>query len=130
MNQLAFEFEMTNEERTVFRLLRSGRASALSVKAIEIETGLDGKSVRKIVRDLIMEHGILIGSSVGDPPGYYLPETPDEAITATKTLRHRGVAILARAARLQRCSIELVFGQALLEFNEGERGGSHAEGLL
>ena len=113
---MSFDFEMTNEERAIYRLLRSGRASAISVKALEEETGFPDKMVRQIVRDLIMDRGVLIGSSVGDPPGYFIPETAEEAITATRTLRHRGIMILMRAAKLQRCSVELVFNQARIEF--------------
>jgi len=115
---MAFDFELTNEERHVIGLLKKGRSNAVSVRDLAVKTGLGGVAVRQVVRRLIMERGVLIASSVGDPPGYFIAETADEIITATKSLRHRGIMILMRAARLQKASVELVFNQARLEFEE------------
>lgn len=112
---------LSREEDAVYGRLRSGRNNAVSVKALEGATGMGDVEIRQIIRRLIMEHGLLIGSSVSDPPGYYIPETAEEAITATKSLRHRGIMILMRAAKLQRCSVELVFNQARLELEEVKR---------
>ncbi len=122
MDQLAFNFELTSEERHVLGLLKKGRANAVSVRDLAVKTGLGGVAVRQIVRCLIMERGILIASSVGDPPGYFIAETADEILSATKSLRHRGIMILMRAARLQKASVELVFNQARLELEETKRG--------
>lgn len=113
-----FHTGLSSDEEALYGLLRHGRDNAVSVKALEAATGMAGVEIRKIIRRLIMDHGLLIGSSVNSPPGYYIPETADEAITATKSLRHRGIMILMRAAKLQRCSVELVFNQARLEFDE------------
>jgi len=33
----------------------------------------------------------------------------------TRRLRHRGISILVRAAKLQKVSVEAVYGQAILE---------------
>ena len=118
MQMSLFDTHFSPGESAIMKLLRPGRDNAISVKALEVETGMGGVEIRQTVRDLIMERGILIGSSVSAPPGYFIPETPDEAITATKSLRHRGIMILMRAARLQRSSVELVFNQARLEFEE------------
>lgn len=118
MEQLALNFDLTNEERVILPLLRKGRNCARSVRDLAGETGMSDVSVRQTVRRLIMERGVLIGSAVSDPPGYFLPETPDEIFTATKSLRHRGIMILMRAARLQKSSVEMVFNQAVLEFNK------------
>jgi len=120
LDQLAFNFELTREERRILGLLKKGRSNAASVRDLAVRTGLGGVAVRQTVRRLIMERGILIASSVGDPPGYFIAETGDEILSATKSLRHRGIMILMRAARLQKSSVELVFNQARLEF-EGTR---------
>ncbi len=113
---------MTAEEAAVYCLLQSGRASALSSRDLADRTGLSDVRIRQAVRNLIMERGILIASAVDDPPGFFIAETPDEIITATKSLRHRGIMILVRAARLQKSSLELVFNQGRLEIEgEGER---------
>jgi len=118
VEQLALDFELTKEEWAVLSLLRKGRARARSVRELVEATGMGDVHVRQTVRRLIMERGMLIGSAVSDPPGYYIPETPDEVFTATKSLRHRGIMILMRAARLQKSSVDLVFNQARLELEE------------
>lgn len=115
MEQLALNFDLTNEERAVLALLRKGRARARSRRELSEETGMGDVHVRQTIRRLIMERGMLIGSAVSDPPGYYIPETADEVFNATKSLRHRGIMILMRAARLQKSSVDLVFNQARLE---------------
>jgi len=112
--------ELAPDEQAVYSLLRTGRDNAISVKDITAETGMSDVAVRQIVRHLIMEHGILIGSSVSDPPGYYIPESIDEAVAATRSLRHGGIMILMRAARLQKSSVRLVFGQGLFEIEESD----------
>lgn len=122
MDQAAFDFDLTDEERAVYALLRRGRARALSARDLANWTGMSGVRIRQTVRDLIMKRGFLVASAVDDPPGFFIAETPDEIITATKSLRHRGIMILVRAARLQKSSLELVFNQGRLEIEgEGER---------
>lgn len=121
MDQAAFDFnlELTAEEAAVYCLLRDGRARALSARDLADRTGLSDVRVRQTVRSLIMERGLLVASATDDPPGFFIAETPDEIIMATKSLRHRGIMILVRAARLQKSSLELVFNQGRLEL-EGE----------
>jgi len=121
VDQAAFEFglELSDDERAVYGLLRHGRARAMSARDLSERTGLSDVQVRQTVRSLIMGCGILVASAVDDPPGFFIAETPDEIITATKSLRHRGIMILVRAARLQKSSLEMVFNQGRLEL-EGE----------
>ena len=121
MEQLALEFApaMTPEERHIFSLLPWGRSRAVSVETLSRATGLSDVKVRSIVRDLIMEHGVLVASVTSAPAGFFRPETGQESLDATRALRHRGISILARAARLSKSSIELVFNQARLEMGEG-----------
>ena len=123
--QLALEFApaMTPEERHVYSLLPWGRPRAVSVDVLSRATGLSDVKVRALVRDLIMDHGILVASVTTAPAGFFRPETGQEILDATRALRHRGIAILARAARLQKSSIEIVFNQARLEMG----GGQNAE---
>jgi hypothetical protein len=118
VDQAAFDFDMTAEEQAVYCCLMTGRASALSARDLSIRTGLSDKDVRQTVRSLIMDRGILVASAVDDPPGFFIAETPDEIITATRSLRHRGIMILVRAARLQKSSLELVFNQGKLEIEQ------------
>ena len=121
MEQAAFDFNfnLTREERAVYGLLQSGRANALSARNLSERTGLSDREVRQTIRSLVMERGILVASAVDDHPGFFIAETPEEIITATRSLRHRGIMILVRVARLQKSSLELVFNQGKLEL-EGE----------
>jgi len=118
MEQASFSFDLSDEEQAVYSLLRTGRSRALSAQMLADETGLTNQQVRATVRRLIMVRGMLIASVVDDPPGFYIAETREEIITATRSLRHRGIMILVRAARLQKSSLELVFKLGRLEFEE------------
>ena len=93
MDQATFDFNLnlTDEERAVYGLLRRGRARASSVREISERTGLSDVHVRQTVRSLIMDRGILVASAVDDPPGFFIAETSEEIITATRSLRHRGI---------------------------------------
>ena len=125
MDQAAFDFDLrlTHEERLVYDLLMRGRANALSARDLSDRTGMSDVQIRQTVRSLIMDRGLLVASATDDPPGFFIAETPDEIINATRSLRHRGIMILVRAARLQKSSIDLVFNQARLEL-ERERVAS------
>ncbi len=107
---------LTTEERAVLGLLKKGRENAITEKAISDITGLSGVEVRAIIRHLILEHGYLIASAVSTPAGFFVAETEDEVREATRSLRHRGISILIRAAKLQKLSLEEIFHQARMEF--------------
>lgn len=104
--------DMTHAELAILRLIQRGKANAIKVAVLEAATGLQGVEVRETIRHLIMEHGVLIASCTH---GFFIAETAEEITEATRSLRHRGIMILMRAAKLQKISIEDVFGQARLE---------------
>jgi hypothetical protein len=108
---------LTEEERAVWELIepRRGKGIALLGPYIAVRTGLDYTTVRAIISHLVNHHGYLIASC---SRGYYVPVTPEEVAAATRSLRHRGIMILMRAARLQKSSLEDVFGQARLELEK------------
>jgi hypothetical protein len=118
---------LTDEERRLAEFLTGhhGRNNAVLGHVLADHAGLQYDTVRAIISHMVNYHNFLIASC---SRGYYVPVTPDEVRTATKSLRHRGIMILLRAARLQKSSIEDVFGQAKLELeNTGEsQGGTHA----
>lgn len=107
---------LTEEERRVWRVLeaRRGKAAALLGPAIAELAGSDYDTVRAIVSHLVSFHGCLIASC---SRGYFVPVTHEEIDAATRSLRHRGIMILMRAARLQKSSLEAVYHQATLEFS-------------
>ncbi|MCK9420241.1 MAG: hypothetical protein M0R70_12765 [Nitrospirae bacterium] len=108
---------LTQEEHIVWSAIRDrlGRDRALLGTVIAECAGIDYVTVRAIISHLVNFHGCLIASC---SRGYYVPVTPDEVQTSTRSLRHRGIMILLRAARLQKSSIEDVFGQAKLELEK------------
>lgn len=108
---------MTNEEMHILRLLQRGKENAIKEKTLAAATGLQGVEVRATIRHLIMEHGVLIASCTH---GFFIAETEEEIKAATRSLRHRGIMILIRAAKLQKISIEEIFHQARIEFTGGE----------
>ncbi len=122
MEQASFQFDLnlTGEEHAVFCQLGKGRARAVSVRDLAEQTHISERQIRDVVRTLIMQHGILVASAVDDPPGFFIAQTREEIIAATRSLRHRGIMILARVAKLQKSSLELVFNLGRLEF-EGEK---------
>ncbi len=123
-NQIQINFNtlmmpgLTTAERSILGLLKKGRENAITEKMLSTLTGLSGVEVRAIIRHLIMEHGYLIASSVKHPSGFFIAETEAEICDATRSLRHRGIMILARAAKLQKISIEEIFNQAKIEFKD------------
>lgn len=71
--------------------------------------------MRALISHLVTDHGKLIASC---GRGFYVPQTPEEIVEATASLRHRGIMILVRASRLQQSSLEDVFGQAVMELKK------------
>lgn len=111
---------LTDEEQRVWSAVanRTGRESAILGNHLAELARIEYNTLRAIISHLVNHHGYLIASC---SKGYYIPVNPDEIASATRSLRHRGMAILQRAARLQKSSIEEVFGQAKIEFPKGER---------
>ncbi len=118
MTQLGLDYEFTKTEQQILSLLQKGRQNALSVKRMVEQTGLREDALRQKVRHLIDAHDILICSVVMKPAGYFYPVSAIEIEQGTKSLRHRGLSILARAAKLQKISIVEIFNQTLLEFED------------
>ncbi|KAF0145090.1 MAG: hypothetical protein FD156_1201 [Nitrospirae bacterium] len=127
-NQIGFDFtqpprpaatppyqcgELTNEEMEILRLLQRGKENAVKEKTLAAATGMKGVAVREKIRHLIMDHGVLIASC---DAGFFIAETEDEIKAATRSLRHRGIMILMRAAKLQKISLEDIFHQARIEY--------------
>ena len=119
MTQLAINFDgpqgLANEERLVLSLLIRGRQNARNVDILAEMTGIHRRHIEKIVKRLIEDRGVCIGSSSGRPSGYYIIENPEEVEEVYKSLRHRGIEILKRAAKLKKISVEEVFGQGRME---------------
>jgi len=109
--------QMTQEEKAVWRCIKDhrGKGSEILGAQIAARTGIDYTTVRAIIAHLINHKGRNIASN---SKGYYVPVTPDEIREATRSLRHRGIMILWRASRLTGNSLEDVFNQGRIEFQQ------------
>lgn len=96
-----------------------GHGQAVSVRGLSLILGTSERATRGIIQGLINVHGLPIGSSVNPPAGYYWITDPEELEATCRSLRHRGIAILVRAAKLKKASLEAVFGQARMEYENG-----------
>ncbi|MBE7415102.1 MAG: hypothetical protein HS130_07710 [Deltaproteobacteria bacterium] len=114
-----FQQGLSDEEYRVWEIIEAhrGRENAIKADALAWKVGLDGVRVREIVSHLIREHGKLIGSSTGNPPGFYVITDREELERQIRSLRHRGIMCLVRAAALSKSSIEEIFRQGRLDID-------------
>jgi predicted ArsR family transcriptional regulator len=102
------ELTMDSESQQVLGLIRvrHGRQQAITVDSIAESAGIPSRTVRDIVKHLIENHHIMIGSSLGRPAGYFMIATKEEAEQNERTLRKLGISILVHAAVLKRLSVK------------------------
>jgi len=117
-----FEQDLTGldpDEAAVWRVVRErrGRESAVKADAVAWQTRLPEVKVREIISRLVREKGKLIGSSTGNPPGFYVITDEEELRKHIKSLQHRGIMCLVRAAALSKTSVEEIFKQGRLELH-------------
>lgn len=118
--QLRLSFDsipMTQEERAVWAAIepRRGRGNEILGQRLADHLSMEYKRVRQIISHLVRTHHKLIGSNA---KGYYVAITPDEIDEITRSLRHRGIMILVRAASIQKGAVTEVFKQGLIEFEQ------------
>ncbi len=113
--QLALEFEMTIEERGILAAIDKGRMRARSAGDLARLTNVPERRLRQVIRHLIDYHHCVIGSATDEPPGFYVITDPGELADVLGTLRHRGISILVRAARISGNSLDEIFKQGRLE---------------
>lgn len=121
--QLTLDFQtppLMPEEQAVWDCIkdRRGKGSEVLGTVIAARTGIDYTTVRAIIAHLINHKHKLIGSN---SKGYYIPVAPEEIAEVTRSLRHRGIMILVRAARLQKTSLVEIFQQSCLELGQEVR---------
>jgi len=114
----------SREERIVFDEIdnHQGRESAISVPILTrcVQIRLNGDyisevKVRKIVRALIVKHGMPIGSATRFPSGYYIITDAEELKEVVRSLRSRGLNILKRASKIESAGRRNFTGQLRLE---------------
>lgn len=105
------------EEVRVHRVLFRHRGSAAAIRSDLLAdlTGMENVKVREIVRELIVTHGLPIGSSVAWPAGYYWMVDREEIEENVRKLRHRGLSVLYRAACLKRIGLRALLREIQTE---------------
>ncbi|MEM7416815.1 MAG: hypothetical protein AAF389_15015 [Gemmatimonadota bacterium] len=100
--------KLDKDERAVASLLttRRGSSRAMKVPAIAKAVGLPTRQVQHIVRSLIVDHGIPIGTSMREPYGNYLAVTSEERSAIAKLHRARAEAEMERARVFERIDRE------------------------
>ena len=81
--------QLTSNERTVLSLLGYGADNTRPTAYLASMTDLSKRSVRKVIRDLVIDHGVpIVGVRNGAKTGYYIATDQDELIRATEPLKN------------------------------------------
>ncbi|MGA7617019.1 MAG: hypothetical protein WBX15_17750 [Thermoanaerobaculia bacterium] len=100
---------------------RLGRASAISMHAIRRQTGIPTREIQSIVKWLVEERSLPIGTSPARPWGYYWISTEDERRKVRNHFIRRALSTLEHAKAYDRDSIVApLVGQLKLISEEGE----------
>ena len=140
MNQGTLDFSqepknLNAEQQLVWDIIkqRPGRDNALSAREIESMAGLpdDAKGrwrhVRRIIRELVINHYLNIGSC---PSGFFMVSTEEEMDNCYRSLRSLGLKILQRASRIKKVSLHKFLGQLSMEIEQEEEKESNEAGNL
>ena len=73
--------QLTSDERTILSLLGYGADNTRPTAYLAKMMGLSDRAVRKVIRDLVIDHGVPI-------VGYYTATDQDELIRATEPLKN------------------------------------------
>jgi transcription initiation factor IIE alpha subunit len=120
---------LSAEEDAILRVLagRKGKHHAVTVEEIAKETRIEARRVRQVVKHLVEEHQVPIGTSTKSPFGYYILEGDEERREVAKGLVRRALSILRRARAFDKSGwVRRMLGQMEFEMQEGScrRGAS------
>lgn len=115
-------------EGLLLRILaeHKGIQTAVPMEDLARTAGLSTRELQVQIKHLIEHHGQLIGSSTGKPNGYYLATAAD-LHKAKRQLWNRAMSNLVRISKLDQISIEAIFGQVPMQFEEFIKGETHAK---
>ena len=114
---------MSTDSQVVCSIIRCrfGKQRAVSVEQIADMTGIPPRTVRDIVKHLIEHHQIRIGSSLGNPPGYYMIATKEEAEQNETELSEKAESVSGDIETLSEASEKLHSETARERLNEADR---------
>ena len=100
------------EQRVAAIIRRRGREDPVAAADIVAMTGIADRSVRNIVRDLVIEHGLPIGSQcASDKNGFYWISDAMELKAAADRHVRFGIMNIVRGRRLFRYHRDELIGQ-------------------
>ena len=126
VSQLRIEFASPEERRQVAAVLavirqRRGRAQAISMREIAARTGVNERTVQAIVKFLVEERQIAIGTAVARPFGYYILATDAERRACRNHFLRRALSTLQHAKAFdQEGIVAPLVGQAELVLTGSE----------
>lgn len=117
MTQSCLSFTLTPDQQRVWAALewRKGRELAETQHGLALRCHLRPRAVREAIRGLREQHGYLIGSG---QQGYFVVETAEEKAEALGELYSRIGSLARLAAKMERSSLEWVFGQVRMRLED------------
>lgn len=80
--------QLTSDERTVLSLLGYGADNTRPTAYLANMTPLSNRAVRKVIRELVIAHGVpIVGVRNGAKTGYYIATNQDELTQASGPLK-------------------------------------------
>jgi hypothetical protein len=106
---------MSEEQRAIIGMIedRKGKSMALPVAALTRATSIPDRRARDVVKSLVEEHRIPIGSCTA---GFYIAETEEEIQEVYHTFLSWAFSVLRRARAFKQSShLDEILGQLRLE---------------
>lgn len=111
--------EMERIAKIIYR--HQGRTNPVKSVVIAYRTGMDERKVRELVKGLVEDHRLPIGSTSSKPAGYYIITDPGELRQVRRSLIRRAISILNRAKAYDRAGwVAEMAGQLALKL-EGDK---------
>lgn len=114
---------LSKGERAVWNALRyyaMGRKNAVRKHRLSRITGLNERTMRKIIKDLIEVHQLPIGSTSSFPAGYFICQTSEEVEDICETSWRQAISLLKRVGSLRRQNARQVSQQIELALAEAQ----------
>lgn len=119
------QIEMTELEKEIIRLIGGCRGEGNALRRRNLVEMLEGiacdRIVRKTIKHLVTEHGVMIASS---PGGYFTPVTPQEIWRACEYYHSYAMSALETESKLRKLIGGMV-GQLRLSLAEETKGDGH-----
>ena len=104
--------QLSTDEKNILKLLGYGADTPRTTAYLAGITGLDTRTVRNIIRRLVIDHGVpVVGERTGSYRGYYIATDQDELARASGPLKNE-IKQLARRNRA------LIFAQIRTDWLE------------